>query len=77
MFHLRRDDSPGISCPKKKIDGNQKKGNRKFAEIDFGSTNIEMQLDTDQSCQVDVTIINMDTWEKIGTQGLDKFSVSL
>ena len=58
----------------KKIDDNQKKGNRKFAEIDFGASNlIEMQLDSG----ADVTIINTDTWEKIGTPSLDKSSVSL
>ena len=67
-----------MSCPKKKmrakkIDDNQKKGNRKFAEIDFGGIKIEMQLDSG----ADVTIINTDTWEKIGTPGLDKSSVSL
>ena len=52
-----------MSCPKKKmrakkIDDNQKKGNRKFAEIDFGGIKIEMQLDSG----ADVTIINTDTW---------------
>ena len=66
-----------MSYPKKKtrakIDDNQKKGNRKFAEIDFGGIKIEMQLDSG----ADVTIINTDTWEKIGTPGLDKSSVSL
>ena len=72
MTHL------AMSCPKKKmrakkIDDNQKKGNRKFAEIDFGGIKIEMQLDSG----ADVTIINTDTWEKIGTPGLDKSSVSL
>ena len=48
----------------KKNDDNQKKGNRKFAEI-------EMQLDSG----ADVTIINTDTWEKIRTPSLDKSSV--
>ena len=67
-----------MSCPKKKmrakkIDDNQKKGNRKFAEIDFGGIKIDMQLDSG----ADVTIINTDTWEKIGTPSLDKSSVSL
>ena len=62
MTHL------AMSCPKKKmrakkIDDNQKKRNRKFAEIDFGDTKIEMQLDSG----ADVTIINTDTWEKVGT----------
>ena len=67
-----------MSCLKKKmrakkIDDNQKKGNRKFAEIDFGGIKIEMQLNSG----ADVTIINTDTWEKIGTPSLDKSSVSL
>ena len=66
-----------MSCPKKmrakKIDDNQKKGNRKFAEIDFGGTKIKMQLDSG----AEVTIINTNTWKKIGTPGLDKSSVSL
>ena len=60
-----------MSCPKKKmrakkIDDNQKKGDRKFAEIDFGSAKIEIQLDSG----ADVTIKNTDTWEKIATPDL-------
>ena len=47
--------------------------NQKYSKVDFGGTEIKMQVG---SC-ANVTLINTETWRKIGSPVLDKASVVL
>ena len=56
----------------KKIEGDLK-ANRRYTEVSFGETKVRMQLDSG----VDVTVINREAWEQIGSPTLEKTTTSL
>ena len=55
-----------------KIEGDLK-ANRRYTEVSFGETKVRMQLDSG----ADVTVINREAWEQIGSPTLEKTTTSL
>ena len=81
LLHLKK-DCPQNDCHNKKgptrqprikkIEGDLK-ANRRYTEVSFGETKVRMQLDSG----ADVTVINREAWEQIGSPTLEKTITSL
>ena len=81
LIHLKK-DCPQNECHNKrgptrqprikKIEGDLK-ANRRYTEDSFGETMVRMQVDSG----VDVTAINREAWEQIGSTTLEKMTTSL
>ena len=81
LLHLKK-DCPQNDCHNKrgptrqlrikKIEGDLK-ANRRYTEVSFGETKVRMQLDSG----ADVTVINREAWEQIGSPTLEKTTTSL
>ena len=77
--HFRKD------CPKNQPKAQQRKNkaikkivgnvvaNRRYTEVNFGDTQVRMQLDSG----ADVTLINKETWEQIGSPALERSMTTL